>query len=354
MALITPVLMSGGAGTRLWPLSRQARPKQFHALMGDQTLIQQTALRSQGPLFASPVVVCNAAHADLARDQLAAAGVAPQLILLEPVARNTAPCAVAAAAALAARDPDALLLLLPSDHEITDLAAYLEVIALGQEAAQAGALVVFGLKPTRPETGYGYIRATDGQGAVRPVAAFVEKPDEATAERLFADPASSWNAGMFLFSARAFLAEARRLAPELTAAAEAAVAEGTLAGDVLPLGPSFAKAASISIDYAIMEKTDKAVVAFCDLGWSDVGAWPTLWDLGDKDTSGNAVQGDAVLAGASDNLVRTDGPTVVLAGVSDLVVVVQDGVVLIAPRDQPAAVKDAVAALKAAGRGELL
>jgi mannose-1-phosphate guanylyltransferase/mannose-6-phosphate isomerase len=354
MAKITPVIMSGGSGTRLWPVSRQATPKQFHALGGARTLIQETALRSQGPLFDAPMVVCNAAHAEVARRQLTDAGVAPQLILLEPAARNTAPCAVAAAALLAARDPDALLLLLPADHNITDVAAYHRAIEAGREAAAGGALVVFGLKPSRPETGYGYIRAAAGDGNVRAVDAFVEKPDAATAERFIADPAYSWNAGMFLFSAAAFLAEARRLAPEVAAAAEAAVAEAHEDDGLLPLGPSFANAPGISIDYAVMEKTDHAVVVPCDLGWSDVGAWNALWELAPRTASGDVLEGPVIAAGTSGCLVRTDGPTVVISGVEDLAVVVENGVVLVTRRDLSEPVKAAVEAIKAAGREDLL
>jgi len=312
MAKITPVIMSGGSGTRLWPVSRKALPKQFHALGGVHTLIQETALRSQGPLFEAPVVVCNAAHAQIARDQLTAVGVAPQLILLEPQARNTAPCAVAAAAALAAEDPEALVLLLPADHDIADVAAYQAAMARGAAAAADGALVVFGLKPIRAETGYGYIRAGAGDGPVRPVAAFVEKPDAATAERFLADSAYSWNAGMFLFSAGAFLDEARRLAPEVAAAAEAAVREAQVVDGVMPLGPSFTTAPAISIDYAVMEKTDRAVVVPCDLGWSDVGAWQAIWELAEKSGSGDVVQGEVTAVETSGCLVRTDGPPVVL------------------------------------------
>lgn len=354
MAKITPVIMSGGSGTRLWPVSRVGHPKQFHRLGGQHTLIQDTALRSQGPLFAAPVVVCNAAHAETARAQLEAAGVAPQLVILEPVARNTAACAVAAAAALAARDPEALVLLLPADHNIADAEAYRAAMGRGVEAAQAGKLVVFGLKPQRPETGYGYIRAASAEGAVRPVAAFVEKPDAAMAELFAADPAYSWNAGMFLFSAKTFLDEARRLAPDVAAAAEAAVAEAVEDDGLLPLGASFATAPSISIDYAVMEKTDRAVVVPCDLGWSDVGAWRALWELAEASDDRNALDGDVITVDAAGCLVRTDGPTVALAGVDDLVVVVEKGVVLVARKDDANAVKGLVEALKARGRQDLL
>jgi mannose-1-phosphate guanylyltransferase/mannose-6-phosphate isomerase len=354
MRKITPVIMSGGSGTRLWPVSRRAKPKQFHALGAAHTLIQETALRSRGELFEAPVVVCNAAHAGIVRSQLAEAGVPAQLILLEPAARNTAPCAVAAAVVLAARDPDALMMLLPADHDVTDVAAYHAAVAVGREAAADGALVVFGLKPSRAETGYGYIRAGEGSGAVRRVDAFVEKPDAATAQRFAADPAYSWNAGMFLFSARAFLDEARRLAPEIAAAAEASVREATVEAGVVQLGQSFAHAPAVSIDYAVMEMTDRAVVVSCDLGWSDVGAWQALWELAPKTASGDVLEGSVTAVDTSGCLVRTDGPPVVIAGVSDLAVVVQDGVILVTRRDAAEPLKAAVEALKAAGREDLL
>ena len=351
---IIPVLMSGGSGTRLWPTSRVASPKQFHALGSSRTLIQETALRASGPGFAAPLVVCNAAHAEIARDQLTAAGVAPQALMLEPVARNTAPCAVAAAAWIFARDPEALVLLLPADHNVTDPEAFRAAVERGRPAAEAGALVVFGLKPEWAETGYGYIRAATAEGEVRKVAAFVEKPVLADAQRYAADPAYSWNAGMFLFSAKSFLDEARRLAPDVAAAAEAAVAEAPAAGDVVALGDSFLAAPSISIDYAVMEKTDRAMVVPCAMGWSDVGAWRAIWDLSVKDADGCALAGDVVAADAEGCLVRTDGPTVVLAGVKDLVVVVENGVVMVCATDGSAALKTAVETLKARGRDELL
>ncbi|MDB5492956.1 MAG: hypothetical protein JWP86_293 [Phenylobacterium sp.] len=350
MAKITPVIMSGGAGTRLWPVSRVGNPKQFHRLGSARTLIQETALRTEGPGFAAPIVVCNAAHAAIAVRQLAEVGARP-LIVLEPVGRNTAACAVAAAALVAADDPDGLVLLAPADHIIKDPDAYRAAIEAGRAAAEAGSLVVFGLKPDRAETGYGYIRAGAGAGPVRPVEAFVEKPDAATAERFVADPAYSWNAGIFLFQAKAFLAEARRLAPEVAAAAEAAVAEAARSGGLLRLGESFLGSPAISVDYAVFEKTDKAVVVTCDLGWSDVGAWRALWELAQAD---NALEGDVVTAGSTGCLVRTDGPTVALAGVENLVVIVENGVVLVAARDDPAAVKALVEMLKAKGRDDLL
>src|SRR5579862_455642 len=254
MAKIVPVLMSGGAGTRLWPVSRRAIPKQFHSLGGERTLIQETALRFTTEAFAPPVVICNVSHADLVREQLGQVGVAASLVL-EPQGRNTG-AAAAIGAVLGERDGLDLVLLLSADARVRDPAALRAAIAAGAPAAEAGALVIFGITPTAPETGYGYIRAEGGEGPVRKVAAFVEKPDLATAQAYVADPAYSWNAGIFLFAPAAFLAEARRVAPELTAAAEAAFAEGAWAAGDLQLGAAFRRVPSAPVDVAVFERTD--------------------------------------------------------------------------------------------------
>jgi mannose-1-phosphate guanylyltransferase/mannose-6-phosphate isomerase len=349
---ITPVLMSGGAGTRLWPLSRQAKPKQFHALGGARTLIQDTALRFATEAFGPPTVICNAAHADLVRAQLSEVGVAPALIL-EPVGRNTGAAAVIAALAAEAAG-GGLVLLLSADARVADAEALRQAIALGAPAAEAGALVVFGIRPTGPETGYGYIRAEPGQAAVRKVAAFVEKPDLAAARTYVADPAYSWNAGVFLFQPAAFLAEARRLAPDLAAAAEAAFRAARRGDGAIRLGEAFAGVPSLPVDVAVFEKTDKAVVVSADIGWSDVGAYDALWTEAAKDAGGNALQGPAIAAASTGSLVISDGPTVVLAGVEDLAVIIEDGVVLVTRRDAPGAVRAAVEAVRQAGREDLL
>lgn len=350
---IIPVLMSGGAGTRLWPLSRNARPKQFHRLGGEHSLIQDTALRLTGEGFAAPVVVCAAAHADLARSQLLEVGITPQALITEPAPRNTAPASVAAAAFGAEIDPQALMVLMHADNLVADVAALHAAIEAGRAAAQAGEIVLLGLKPTGPSTLYGYIQAK-GEGAVRKVARFVEKPDLATAQQFVADPNFTWNGGMFLFKAGAFLDEARRLAPEVTAAAQAAVAGAARTRDVVALSEAFLTAPSIAIDVAVMEKTDRASVVEADIGWADVGNWGALWELSEKTERGDALEGEVVAVETRDCLARSDGPVVVLAGVEDLVVVVENGVVLVTRRDAPAAVRAGVEALKATGRGDLL
>jgi mannose-1-phosphate guanylyltransferase/mannose-6-phosphate isomerase len=354
MGKITPILMSGGAGTRLWPLSRQAAPKQFHRLGGPHTLIQATALRVTGALFGPPMAVCAAAHADLLRGQLKAVGITPAAILAEPAPRNTGPASIAAAAYAAERDPEGLVLLIHADNLVADAAALHEAIAAGVEAAQAGSIVIFGVKPSEPHTGYGYIRAAEGTARVRRVAEFVEKPDAAAAARYVADPAYSWNAGMFMFKPCAFLEEAQALAPGLTGPATAAVAGARREGDLVALSAAFEAAPAEPIDTAILEKTGRAGVVAADIGWSDVGAWDALWAMSAKSASGDVVEGPGIVTGTAGCLVRSDGPAVVLSGVKDLVVVVENGVVLVAPRADANAVRAAVAAVKAAGRGELL
>jgi mannose-1-phosphate guanylyltransferase/mannose-6-phosphate isomerase len=354
MAKITPVLMSGGAGTRLWPLSRRARPKQFHALGGEKTLIQQTALRVTGEMFGPPMVVCNAAHADLVREQLAAVGVTPKALILEPEGRNTGPASAVAAVVAAQDDPDALVLLLHADNLVADVPALHRAIAAGVPAAEGGSLVIFGITPTGPETGYGYIRAAEGVGPVRKVAEFVEKPNLPTAHLYVADGNYTWNAGMFLFRPQAFLDEAASTAPELAAAAWVAAAEAPREGDAVRLGDAFLRSPAVAIDTAVFELTDKAVVVAADIGWSDVGNYDALWDGAEKPDLSNALKGPVIAADADGCLVMSDGPTVVLAGVEDLAVIVENGVVLVTRRDAPAAVRAAVEAIKAAGREDLL
>ena len=243
------------------------------------------------------------------------------------------------------------MLLLSADARIADPQVLRAAIAAGTPAAQAGALVIFGITPTAPETGYGYIRAVAGKGAVRKVAEFVEKPDRATAQIYVADPAFSWNAGIFLFRPDAFLAEAERVAPDLAAAARAAVAEAPRQGDAILLGEAFLRSPSVAVDVAVFEKTDKAQVVSAKIHWSDVGAYDALWAEAAKSGSGDALQGSSITADTARCLVVSDGPMVVLAGVEDLAVIVENGVVLVTRRDAPGAVRAAVEAVRKAGRG---
>jgi mannose-1-phosphate guanylyltransferase/mannose-1-phosphate guanylyltransferase/mannose-6-phosphate isomerase len=328
---ITPVILSGGSGTRLWPLSRADRLKQFLTLSGEHSLIQETALRvADSALFAAPMVVAGSAQSAQIEEQLAAAGIASARLIVEPAARNTAP-AIALAALAAA--PDDLLLILPSDHFIADAAAFRAHVAAARAAAEDGWLVTFGMTPDRPETGYGYILAGEAiGGGLSRVAAFVEKPDRATAEAWLAAGSHLWNSGIFLFRASAFLDALAAHAPDVRAAASAG-------------GDAFASAPKLSIDVAVMEKHDRVAVRPAAFGWSDVGSWESLHAILPHDAAGNALAGDVVALGASNCLIRSDGPVIAAIGVTDLVIVATERAILIVPRDQSQRAQEAIAAL---------
>lgn len=357
MTRIVPVIMVGGAGTRLWPLSRRNRPKQFHALLGgERSLLQTTAERVRGSEggveFAAPFIVTGETHADIVREQLA--GDAVGRLVLEPVPRSTAPCAVVAAELAAADDPAALILLLPSDHFIADAPGFRAAVARAAPAAVAGRLVTFGVTPTRPETGYGYILA-DGGGDIRSVIRFVEKPDAATAATYLADGRYFWNAGIFLMRADRLLTEMALFRPDIRDGAHQALARGVEMDGALRLDrQAFSDCPSESLDYAVMERTADAVVAPIDLGWSDIGGFDALWEAADKDASGNAAFGDGVFVDARNSFVSTDGPTVAVLGGLDVVVVVRDGAVLVTSRARAQDVKQVVDALRERGRTDLL
>lgn len=355
-ARITPVIMVGGSGTRLWPLSRRSRPKQFHALIGEQSLLRTTAERVRGEAgaarFLPPIVVTGEAHAATVREQLD--GLPLGRLVLEPVGRSTAPCAVVAADLALQDDPEALILLLPSDHFIADAPGFRQAVAEAEPAAAAGRLVTFGVKPTRAETGYGYILA-GGEGAIRPVVRFVEKPDVPTAQAYLADGRYFWNAGVFLMRADRLLEEMGRFRPDILDGARQAVSAAQDVGGALRLdGHALSACPSESLDYAVMERTADAVVAPINLGWSDIGGFDALWEAAGRDGAGNAVSGDAVLVDTQGSFVSTDGPMVAVLGGLDLVVVVREGVVLVAPRDRAQDVKRVVDELGARGRSDLL
>jgi mannose-1-phosphate guanylyltransferase/mannose-1-phosphate guanylyltransferase/mannose-6-phosphate isomerase len=358
---IHPVILSGGSGTRLWPLSRHLYPKQLLAMIGDDSMLAETALRVGDPtLFDAPTVICNEEHRFLVAEELRQArertGQAAGRIILEPFGRNTAPAAAVAALRLADQDPDALLLLLPSDHAIADTAAFQQAVDRAAAAAQQGWLVTFGMTPTHPETGYGYIRAgaaLDGLAGCQRVARFVEKPDRTTAERYLAEGGYAWNSGMFLLPVRSLLAELARLQPDVLAAARAAVAGAHADLDFLRLDAgAFAAAPSISIDNALMEHTDRAAVVPAELGWSDVGSWASVWEIANKDANGNAVSGDVVTRDARNCLLRSEGHLLAAIGVEDLVVVAQDDAVLVVPRARAHDVGPLVKSLRAEQRSE--
>jgi len=360
MPVIIPVILSGGAGTRLWPLSRQKKPKQFHSFGGGGDLFAETARRFSGHRgavsFAPPIVVCNETQVDAARASLDSVGLSPMAFLLEPQGRNTAPAAIAAAAFAAEMDPAALLLVTPSDHLVGAPEKLIEAIEDAAPAAGAGRIVTFGIEPTGPETGYGYIRqgAKDRHGvSVFAIDTFAEKPSLERAQGMLREGGWLWNAGMFLFGSGAILAEAEMHAADCLNGAMRAVREAIRTGDVVKLdGAAFGACPSTPFDIAIMEKTRNGAVVPVAPAWSDVGSWSALWEIAGKSEDGNA--GDALFIDAQDCLVRTDGPHVSLLGVKDLIVVVSEGAVMILPREHSQRVRDVVEHLKRGDRTDLL
>ncbi len=354
---IVPVILSGGAGTRLWPVSRESFPKQFWPLTSDRSLIEETARRGIGPGFAPPLVVCSEAHRFLVAEQMRAAGAADARIVLEPAGRNSAPAVAAAALLVAEHDPDAVLWIMPADAAIADTEALHRLLDLAATGARQGLLVLFGMRPTAPETGYGYIETgapLAGVPGVNALTAFVEKPGAAAAAALVADGRHLWNAGMFVATAATLVEELARHAPAVLDAARAAVAERIQDLDFIRLGPSFTAAPTISLDYAVMEHTRRAAVVPADLGWSDVGSWWALWELGDKDQAGNVAVGDVLLQSARDCYVRSDGVLTAVVGLSDAVIVVTGDAVLAMHRDRAQDVKQVVDRLRSQNRAEAL
>jgi len=351
MSIIQPVILSGGSGTRLWPLSREAYPKQFLPLAGQLTMLQATWQRVAPIASRGPLVIANEEHRFVAAEQLQQVSAAPAAIILEPVGRNTAP-AIAVAALEATRDgADALLLVLPSDHVITDEAAFRSAVQAAANAAEAGKLVTFGIVPTGPETGYGYIKAADGQG-LRAVERFVEKPDLDTASGYVASGQYYWNSGMFLFKASRYLQELERLQPAMLAGSRTAWQQSRRDADFTRLDKdAFTAVPSDSIDYAVMEKTADAVVIPLDAGWNDVGSWTALRDVSQQDGDGNAHQGD-VIAIDCRNTYAYGQRLVAMVGLDDVIVVETDDAVLVGKADRMQEVKTVVAQLKADGRSE--
>lgn len=353
---VIPVILSGGSGSRLWPVSRESFPKQLWPLISDRSMIQETALRARGPGFAPPVVVCNHEHRFLIAEQLRAAGIEGARVVLEPVGRNSAPAIAAAALLVAESDPDSVLWMMPADHAIPDGGALHQLLARAVDAARQGRVVTFGMKPAAAETGYGYIEvgeALPGLAGIHALTRFIEKPDAPTAATLVASGRHLWNSGMFVFTARTLLDELEGYAPDVLNAVRRAVAERTQDLDFIRLAPEpFAAGPNISLDYAVAEKTTRAAVAPADLGWSDVGSWGALWDLGEKDPGGNVALGDVLLEGAENCYVRSDGVLTAVVGLADAVVVVTKDAVLAMHRDHAQDVKRVVDRLKLAGRHE--
>jgi mannose-1-phosphate guanylyltransferase/mannose-6-phosphate isomerase len=355
-AQIVPVILAGGAGTRLWPLSRSDRPKQFLPLIGDRSLFQATALRVGGqPEFGAPVVICNAEHRFRVADQLQAIGIAAREIIVEPEGRNTAPAAALAALGLV-EDHDAYMLLLPADHVIGDAEAFREAVARGVAAARLGHLVTFGIVPDRPETGYGYVRGgneLDGVSGCFGVERFVEKPDRATAKSYLADGRYYWNSGIFLAGARALIDEIERHRPAMAAACRRA-RTGARRADVFtwPDTGAFREIEGESIDYAVMEHTRRAAMVPVDMGWSDVGSWAALAKVIDTGSSGTVTIGDVCCIDSERSYIRSESRLVAAIGVENLVVVETADAVLVASKDRAEDVKRLVAALKDGKRRE--
>lgn len=359
MAIIQPVVLSGGAGTRLWPLSRALYPKQFIRFSdGQPESFLAAALKRLAPAggFAAPIIVCNNDHRFLVKDEAERAGVRPKAIVLEPTARNTAP-AVAVAALLAEReDPEGILVVMPSDHVIRDAARFAAAVRQAAAIANTGKLVLFGITPDTPHIGYGYIRRgapLDGFDGAFAVAAFTEKPDRETAAAYLAAGGYAWNSGIFVLGARVFLCELERFEPAVLAAARAAVAGARSDLGFLRLdAEAFAAAPGISIDYAVMEKTERAAVMPIDVGWSDVGSWSSLWELSPRDGDGNAVHGDALLEATRNCYIASQKSLVATMGVENLVIVDTPDALLVADRTRAQDVGRMVARLKSAGRRE--
>ncbi len=353
--MITPVILCGGSGTRLWPLSRKSYPKQFAALIGDTSLFQQSARRLAGDGFAAPLIVTGSDFRFIVTEQLAQVGIDPGAVLIEPAARNTAPAVLAAALHAAATDPDALLLVAPSDHLVPDAAAFRAAVARAVPAARAGQLVTFGIQPTRAETGYGYLElaAPMTDDKAQPLARFVEKPDAPRAAEFLASGRHLWNAGIFLFTARTLIAACEAHSPALLPAVRQAVTEAKPDLGFLRLAPApWATLPDLSIDYAVMEKAANLSVVPYRADWSDLGGWEAVWQAGTPDADGVVTGGDATAIACRDTLLRSesDGQVLVGIGLENIVAIAMPDAVLVADRRRAQDVKLAVAALKSAGR----
>ena len=357
-SLIHPVLPCGGSGTRLWPLSRKSCPKQFARITGDHSLFQSSAMRLSGPGFAPPMVITGSDFRFIVTEQLAALDIAPAAILIEPVARNTAAAICAAALALDAQHPGALMLVAPADHVIPDQALFRATVIRAVAEAQAGKLVTFGIRPDRAETGYGWLelsRPLARQDGPQPLRAFVEKPDRATAARLLAGGQHLWNAGIFLFTTTAILAALRAHAPAMLAHVEQAVARGQRDLGFLRLDPAaWAGIEDISIDYAVMERADNLSVMPYGGAWSDLGGWEAVWRDGIADATGLVTHGPTTAIDCADTLLRAESGDVQLVGIglTDIIAIATTDAVLVAHKDRAQDVKLAVQALRAKGAAQ--
>ncbi len=358
-----PVILSGGSGTRLWPVSRKTHPKQFWPLAAEASMLQETCKRLDGHDCAEdPIVVCNTDHRFFVAHQLEEIGLDNAAIILEPMGRNTAPAtAVAALHAIASRTAektdDPILLILPADHVINDITAFHQTLEHGEQLAEKGHLVTFGIVPTGPETGYGYIKSGAGLNAntgAMHIERFVEKPDKATAEEYITSGDYFWNSGMFMFRASRFLEELQKFAPDMLQASKSAYEKAIRDMDFIRLdAEAFEQSPGDSIDYAVMEHTQDGIVIPLDAGWNDVGSWSALWEIGEKDKAGNVIMGDVLALETNNCYLRSDGRLLATVGIDNLVVVDTPDVVMVAPRDQVQRVKDLVGQLSNNQRHEI-
>lgn len=357
-ARIVPIILSGGSGTRLWPMSRGLQPKQLLSLTGPQSLLKEALIGVGDPRrYTAPIVVCNEDHRFLVAEQLGEIDVIPEAIVVEPIARSTAPAIATAAMLARKREPNALLLVLPADHNVKDPAAFQASVDNAILGAMQGRLMTFGVPPDRVETGFGYIRCReplDGAPGCFVVDRFVEKPDLVRASDYVASGEYVWNSGRFLFLADAYLAELGRFDAAISEACQSALAGARHENGFVYLdGTAFANAPARSIDCAVMEQTDRAAVVQVDMGWTDVGTWSTLWGIGDKDATGNVIVGDVVTLETERSYVRSQGQLVATLGVKDLTIVATDDAVLVAPRERAQDVRLLVDRLCIAGRKEV-
>ena len=355
---IVPVILSGGSGQRLWPVSRELHPKQLINLVTEQSLLQETVMRLQGPQFADPLVVSNDGHRFVVAEQLREIGVRASAVILEPSRRNTAPAAALAALVIQRNDPGQLMLVAPSDHQIRKPKEFLNAVEIAAEAASEGKLVTFGVNPDRPATGYGYIKkgaAVDGIKGCFSLDGFTEKPDAGTAEKYISSGDYYWNSGLFLFSAERYLEILEGLRPDIVSACRKAVEEGRDDLDFFrPEEGAFEACPADSIDYAVMEHTADGAVVPVDMEWNDVGSWVSLWDLGEKDSDGNVEIGDVIAKNVKDSYIRSEGPLVSVIGLENVVVVATGDAVLAVSKDAVDNIKSAVEDMKGDGRNEVL
>ncbi len=353
--MLVPVLLSGGIGSRLWPVSRELHPKQFLPLAGELSMLQQTMHRTSRLEAANPLVVCNEEHRFMVAEQLRQQSIEASALILEPAGRNTAPAVALAALQVVADDPDAVLLVLPADHLIQDNSAFADAVVKAIPLAERGRLMTFGVVPTSAETGYGYIRCGAELGTdLFELDTFVEKPDADTAQAYVDSGKYLWNSGMFLLRAETYLEELEQQAPDMLACCRRAMAQATRDMDfVRPDNQAFLASPADSIDYAVMEKTSRGGVVSLDCGWSDVGAWSALWEVADRDENGNVVEGDVILDDCRGSYVRSESRLVAATGIDNLVVVETPDAILVSDREQVQNVKRIVNRLKAAGRTEV-